>query len=287
MKKLRLSFILLSLFAFQFCFSQENTITKDTIGLNEVIIKKESNRKEIIGIIKKIKYNVRNNYNQGALNYLTEHFSVKDDKDTLVNRKMINNLDLKILSQSNIKSLLLDSPENPFHTDTSPYSRFQTTASNSDYWLALSIFYDSLHVLDFDFFDTSRSYKYQISKEEDITTVTFTANRYYSGYFSFNNTNYYLIRIAFKNTIPYDYYSWGYQNNSFGFEFKSQWKYNKVTILLDFTTTLGGKLLLRRLNALQELTQFQFKRYFPDSNRVIDQDKDIKFYTTLNMKFLE
>ena len=117
--------------------------------------------------------------------------------------------------------------------------------------------------------------------------MTFTANRFYSGYFSFNNTNYYLIRIAFKNTIPYDYYSWGYQNNSFGFEFKSQWKYNKVTILLDFTTTLGGKLLLRRLNALQELTQFQFKRYFPDSNRVIDQDKDIKFYTTLNMKFLE
>ena len=287
MKKLRLSFILLSLFTFQFCFSQENTITKDTIGLNEVIIKKESNRKEIIGIIKKIKYNVRNNYNQGALNYLTEHFSVKDDKDTLVNRKMINNLDLKILSQSNIKSLLLDSPENPFHTDTSPYSRFQTTASNSDYWLALSIFYDSLHVLDFDFFDTSRSYKYQISKEEDITTVTFTANRYYSGYFSFNNTNYNLIRIAFRNTKPFDWYYWGLEGNPQYFEFYSHWKYDKVTILLDFAETDKGRLLLTKLDAMEELTQFEFKRYFPGSKRVIDQDKNIKFYTTLNMRILE
>ena len=287
MKKFSPLFILLTLFLFQFCFSQENTITKDTIGLNEVIIKKESNRKEIKRIITKIKDNLWNNYNVGTLNYLTEHFSVKDDKDTLVNRKMVNNLDLKILSQSNIKSLLLDSPKNPFHTNTSPYSRFQTNASNSDYWLALSIFYDSLHVLEFDFFDTSRSYKYQISKEENITTVTFTANRYYSGYFSFNNSNYNLIRIAFKNTIPYDYYSWGYQNNSFNFEFKSQWKYNRVTILLDFTTTPEGKLLLAKLNAMQELTQFQFKRYFPDSNRVIDQDKNIKFYTTLNMRILE
>ena len=41
MKKLRLSFILLSLFTFQFCFSQENSIPKDTIGLHEVIIPKE------------------------------------------------------------------------------------------------------------------------------------------------------------------------------------------------------------------------------------------------------
>lgn len=287
MKKLCPLLILSNLFLFQFCFSQEKNLIKDTIGLNEVIIKKESNRKQIIAIIKKIKNNLRNNYDLNSHNYTTEHFSIKDDKDTLVNRKMINNLDFKILSQSNIKSLLLNSPKNPFHTDTSPYSRFQTSASNSDYWLALSIFYDSLHVLDFDFFDTSRSYKYKISKEEDITTVTFTAYRYYSGYFSFNNTNYNLIRIAFKNTIPYDYYSWGYQNNSMDFEFKSQWKYNRVTILLDFTTSQEGKLLLAKLNAMQELTQFEFKRYFPDSKRVIDQDRNIKFYTTLNMRILE
>ena len=287
MKKLCSIFIPVTLFILQFCFSQEKTVIKDTIGLNEVIIKKESNKNEIKRIITKIKYNLWNNYSEDALNYLTEHFSVKDDKDTLVNRKMINNLNLKILSQSNIKSLLLNSPKNPFHTDTSPYSRFQTSASNSDYWLALSIFYDSLHVLDFDFFDASRSYKYKISKEDDITKVTFTANRYYSGYFSFNNTNYNLIRIAFKNTIPYNYYSWGYQNNSFDFEFKSQWKYNKVTVLLDFTTTQEGRLLLTKCNAMQELTQFEFKRFLPDSNRIVDQDRNVKFYTTLNMRILE
>lgn len=285
MKKLYPLFVLL--FIFQFCFSQEKTIVRDTIGLNEVIIKKELNSKPILAIIKKIKFNLRNNYNLGTLNYLTEHFSVKDDKDTLMNRKMINNLDLKILSQSNIKSLLLNSPNNPFHTDTSPYSRFQTSASNSDYWLALSIFYSSLKVIDFDFFDTKRSYKYKISREEKITTVTFTSDQYYSGYFSFNNTNYNLIRIAFKNTNPYDYYSWGHQNNSSDFEFKSKWKYNRMTVLLDFGETEAGRLLLKKLDAMEELTQFEFKRYSTESNRVIDQDRNIKFYTYLNMRLLE
>ena len=71
------------------------------------------------------------------------------------------------------------------------------------------------------------------------------------------------------------------------FEFKSQWKYNRVTVLLNFITTQEGKLLLSKLNAMQELTQFQFKRYLPDSNRVIDQDRNIKFYTTLNMRILK
>jgi hypothetical protein len=287
MKKSYPLFIILTLFTFQFCFSQENTITKDTIGLNEVIIKKESNRKQIIAIIKKIKNNLRNNYDLNSHNYTTEHFSIKDHKDTLVNRKMINNLDLKILSQSNLESILLNSSKNPFHTNTSPYFRFEPSATNDNYWLALSIFYDSLHVLDFDFFDTSRSYKYQISKEENITTVTFTANRYYSGYFSFNNTNYNLIRIAFKNTQPYSYYINAYEGKKNNNVFESQWKYNRVTILLDFTTTPEGKLLLAKLNAMQELTQFQFKRYLLDPKRIVDQDKNIKFYTTLNMRILE
>lgn len=285
MKKL---FLLLIFFNyFQICYSQEINLMKDTIGLNEVIVKKESNRKEIISIIKKIKNNLRNNYDLNYQNYITEHFSLKDDKDTLINRKMINNLNLKILSYTNIKSNLLNSPNNPFHVDNSPYFRFQSSDSNSDYWLALSIFYDSLKVIDFDFFDTSRGYKYSISIEEEITTVKFSSSRYYSGYFSFNNINYNLIRIAFKNTIPYDYYSWGYHNNSMNFEFKSQWKYNRVTILLDFISTQEGKLLLSKLNAMQELTQFQFKRFLSDSNQIIDQDRNIKFYTTLSMKILE
>ena len=41
------------------------------------------------------------------------------------------------------------------------------------------------------------------------------------------------------------------------------------------------------ISRLQKDNDKLFKRYFPDSNRVIDQDKDIKFYTTLNMKYLE
>jgi hypothetical protein len=278
--------LLILLCSFQFCFSQKTDLAKDTIGLNEVIIKKESNRKEIIKIIKKIKYNLRNNYNLGALNYLTEHFSLKDDKDTLVNRKIVNNLDLKVLSQSNIKSILLDSPKNPFHTDTSPYYRFEPIATNNDHWLALLIFYDSLHVIDFDFFDASRGYKYKISREGDITKVNFTAKNYYSGYFSFNNTNYNLMRIAFKNTQPYSCYTDAYEGNERNIVFESQWKFNRVTILLDFKTTQEDKLLLTKLNAMQELTQFEFKKYLPDSKTVIDQGSNMKFYTTLNMRAL-
>lgn len=271
--------------SFQCCFSQERSIFKDTIGLNEVIVKKELNRKEIIEIIKKIKHNLKENYNLNPINYLTNHFSVKDEKDTLVNRKTINNLNAKYLNQTNIFSMLLDDPTNPFHTDTTPYSRFIPIAISSQYWLALSIFYDSLHVINFNFFENISNYTYKISKLDNVTKVTFTASRFYNGYFTFNNSNYNLIRIAFVNTKPYDYYSWGYEGNLF--EFESHWKYNKVTILLDFAETDEGKLLLTKLDAMEELTQFEFKRYLPNSKRVIDQGRNIKFYTTLNMRILE
>ncbi len=287
MKKLRPLLTLPILFAFQFCFSQENTIPKDTVGLHEVIIPKEVSRKEMRIILKKIKYNLTNNYHQGFKNYQTNHLSVKNDKDTLVNQKMLNKLDLRILNQSNLEQLLLGSPNNPFKTNTSPYSRFQTNDTNSNYWLALSIFYDSLHVLNFDFFDLSWNYKYKIIKVDNITTISFTASKYFSGNFSFNSTNYNLIQIDFKNTSPYHYNQYGYQNNSSEIEFESHWIYNNVSFLLDFKETPGGKLILAKLDAMQELTQFEFKRYLPQPKRVIDQDKNIKFYTILNMKILE
>jgi hypothetical protein len=287
MKKLRPLITLPILFAFQFCFSQENSIPKDTIGLHEVIIPKEVSRKEMKTILKKIKYNLNNNYYQGFKNYQTNHLSVKNDKDTLVNQKTVNNLDLRILSQSNLEQLLLNSPNNPFKTNTSLYSRFQTNNINSNYWLALSIFYDSLHVLNFDFFDLSWNYKYKIIKVGNITTVSFTASKYFSGNFSFNNTNYNLIQIDFKNTSPYYYNQYGLQNNSSEIEFESHWIYNNVSFLLDFKETPEGKLILAKLDAMQELTQFEFKRYLPQPKRVIDQDKNIKFYTILNMKILE
>ena len=287
MKKIRPLLTLPILFAFQFCFSQENTIPKDTVGLHEVIIPKEVSRKEMRIILKKIKYNLTNNYHQGFKNYQTNHLSVKNDKDTLVNQKMLNKLDLRILNQSNLEQLLLGSPNNPFKTNTSPYSRFQTNDTNSNYWLALSIFYDSLHVLNFDFFDLSWNYKYKIIKVDNITTISFTASKYFSGNFSFNSTNYNLIQIDFKNTSPYHYNQYGYQNNSSEIEFESHWIYNNVSFLLDFKETPGGKLILAKLDAMQELTQFEFKRYLPQPKRVIDQDKNIKFYTILNMKILE
>jgi hypothetical protein len=284
MKKLISLFILI--FAFQFCFSQEINMTKDTIGLHEVVIAKGSNKKLIRQFVKQIRRNLRENYNLGNVNYLTNHLFVKDDKDTLVKHKMLNNLIIKVLNKFEIHSMLLDDPKNPFHADISPYTRFETSVPNYDHGLALRVYYDSLPVSDFDFFENISNYEYKISKLDSITTVTFIGAKFYSGYFSFNTTNYNLIRIVFKNTKPYDWYSWGLEGNPQQLEFNSQWKCNKLTILLDFKEMENGRLLLKKLDAMEELTQFEFKRYFPGSKRVIDQDSNIKFYTTLSMRLL-
>ena len=171
MNKLISVTLLLFIFAVQFCFSQETKMEKDTITLKEVVIKKRPSRKEMKLIIEKIKYNLRENYNKGSVNYLMSHFSVKNNKDTLINRKTINNLDIKVLNQFNIHSMLLNDPKNSFNIDTSPYARFEPKITSNDHWLALSIFYDSLHVTDFDFFDMSRDYEYQIIKETAAFSV--------------------------------------------------------------------------------------------------------------------
>lgn len=278
--------IVILLFIFQFCFSQETNSSKDTISLNEVVIAKGNNRKEVIKIIEKIKKNLRENYETENVNYITNYFSLHNKTDTLVNRKMLNSLKIKTLNYRNISWMLNGDPKNPFHRDTSPYFVFEPTSSEN-HWLALSIFYDSLKVIDFDFFDINKFYKYNISISGNVTTVRFTASKYYSGYFSFNNTNYNLIRIAFKNTKPYDYYVNGHSRIIDSYlEFISQWSYNKVTILLDFTETDKGRLLLKKLDAMQELTKFKSTR-FDYTNRIIAQDYNSKFYTTLNMRILE
>lgn len=278
MKKLYLSLILI--FCLQITYSQ------DTINnLNEVVvIRKESNRKEMIAILKKIKYNLRENYEQGNVNYLTNHFAIKDNKDTLINRRMLNSLNIKVLSKNNIKWMLNNDSNNSFNADISAYSRFEPEITE-DHWFAFLTYYNSLNVIDFDFFNISNNYKYQISKDSDITTVKFTASRFHSGYFTFNNKNYNLIRIAFMNTKPYDFYVYGWQGNDKHLEFTTKWKYNKEIIKLDFTETDSEKLLLANLDAMQELINFDFTRY-NESKRIIDKDINLKFYTTLQMKII-
>lgn len=265
-------------------FGLQNSYCQDTIHLKDVAISdKKSNRKEIKTILEKIRYNLRKNYNLGNVDYASKHFSVKDNSDTLVNRVMLNHLDIKVLDQFYIHYMLLDDPKNPFHTDTSPYFNYQP---HSDSWLSLSIFYDSLHVIDFDFFHLSYNYKYEISKIDDVTTVQFTADKYFCGYFTFNNKNFNLIRIAFKNTKPYKCYSDSSPRNSIYKQFESEWNYNKVTILLDFKEIDNGRLLLEKLSAMQELTNFAYRRYGVN-NTIIAQDPNSKFYTTLSMRLIE
>jgi hypothetical protein len=267
-------------------FTLQNSYGQDTIQLKDVVISdKKTNRKEIKTILEKIRYNLRKNYNLGYVDYATKHFSVKDNSDTLVNRTMINRLDIKTLDQFYIHYILLDDPKNPFHTDTSPYFNYQP---HNDSWLSLSIFYDSLHVIDFDFFHLSYNYRYEISKIGDVTTVQFTADKYFCGYFTFNNKNFNVIRIAFKNTKPYKCYSDSSPRNSIYKqpEFESEWNYNKVTVLLDFKEMDNGRLLLKKLSAMQKLTNFEYRRYSVN-NTIIVQDTNSKFYTTLNMHLLE
>lgn len=287
MIKLRPHLFLTIILSLQFCFSQEKSISNDTIGLHEVIVPRDINRKEMKIILKNIRYNLIYNYHQGYnKNYQTNLLSIKNDSDTLVNSKKINNMDVKNLSQSNLERLFLYTPNNSFKMYILPYSKFETEDSKSNHWLALSIFYDSLHVLNFDFFDLSWNYKYKMIKVGNVTTVYFKANKYFSGDFSFNNTNYRLIQIDFKNSSPYNFNQYGYQNNSSEYEFESHWIYNKVSFQLNFKETHEGKLIVEKLDAMQEITQFKYKRYLPNPQRVIDQDKNIKFYTTLNMRLL-
>lgn len=279
MKKLYLSLLLV------FCL--QTTYCQDTINnLNEVVvIRKECNRKEMIAILKKIKYNLRENYEQGNVNYLTNHFVLKDNKDTLVNRRMLNSLNIKVLSKNNIQYMLNNDSNNSFNADISAYSRFEPEITE-DHWFAFLSYYDSLNVVDFDFFNISNDYKYQISKETDITTVKFTSSRLHSGYFTFNSNNYNLIRIVFMNTKPYNFYVYGWQGNERHLEFTTKWNYNKKIIKLDFTETNKGKLLLVKLDAMEELTNFEFKRY-NESKKMIDNGINMKFYTTLQMKIIQ
>lgn len=281
------SFIIfcISFFSIQASVSQKIGI-KDSIILNEVVVQKEISRRKIKEILKKINYNLKNNYYLGTKNYTTEYSTIKNSKDTLLNHKGLLNLDTYILHQKNLENLFLNSSNILFNKSITAFSRFEPSNSANN-WLALSLFYDSLHVLNFDFFDINWGYKYKIVTVGNVSTVKFTASKYFTGQFSFDKLSYNLIQIDFHNTNPYYYNIHGLANDLIGIEFESKWKYNKVSIQLDFKEILNNKLVIEKVNAMQELTEFQFKRYSIDSKSVIDRSKNISFTCNLKMKFLE
>ena len=185
-----------------------------------------------------------------------------------------------MLTQRNLKLMLLSNYQDPFHVDVSPYFAYEPTVTE-DHWLALSIYYDSMKVIDFDFFYPTKNYNYEIIRaDENTTTVKFHAHRFYEGYFTFNTKNFHLTRVAFKNTEPYFIY------NRFESDFISRWKYNRVTVKLDFRDNAQGKLFLYNLDAMQELTNFRSKR-LGSSGRVVERHDNLHFYSTLNMKQVE
>ena len=267
-------FYLLILFSLQTGFAQDTIVHLKAVDVKNI---------KIATILKKIKYELRENYSQENTDYFIKQFSIRDNIDTLVDRKNSKKLNLKTLDKRNLQLMLTGNKQDPFHNDTSSYFAYEPTVTE-DHWLALSIYYDSMKVIDFDFFNTiNYHYNYEIIKDdENSTTVKFSADRYYTGYFTYNNKNFHLIRIAFKNTKPY-YYSVISMRSS---EFISQWKYNNVTIKLDFKDDIHDKLFLDNLDAMQELTNFYCKR-FDDQGKKISQFEDLSFYSTLSMRFIQ
>jgi hypothetical protein len=275
------------LLIFAFLFFQVNYAQDSlkTNSLDEVKITKKISKKVVKGIIGKILDNLRNNYETDSRNYHIKHFSVKNNNDTLINKAKPVFFKIKNLTQKNIAEELRGNYSNSFYVDVSPYSSYEPDL-DSTHWLAMSIFYDSMKVIDFDFFKYFSTYDYTLIDNGESKTIKFYAKLYYEGYFTYDK-NYNIQRIIFKSTKKYDYYVLGHVKNPQNYlEFKSDWEYNKVAIKLDFEITSSNKLLLSSLSSMQELTNFKYSR-FNEFGRRIGGDSGIKFYTTFQMNLLK
>jgi hypothetical protein len=265
------------------------TYSQDSLKINQledVTISKKVSKKTIRSIISKILINLKNNYETDSYNYFTKHISVKDYRDTLVNKVKPISFQIKNLTKKNVNEVFRGNYSNSCFIDVSPYFDYESQFDTTNHWLAMSIFNDSMKVIDFNFFNYISDYEYILTQDGDLRTIRFNGSSLYEGYFTYDR-NYNINRIIFKNSGRNNFGTTGHSSEyKDGLEFKSNWVYNKEAMKLDFEVTEKGKLLLSSLSAFQEITNFKYTRYSTDGQRV-SGDSHVKFYTTFQMNLLK
>ncbi|HFG0566848.1 hypothetical protein LIS90_12330 [Flavobacterium psychrophilum] len=226
-------------------------IAQNLIQLDEVIINNNFNSKQVI---KKIKKSLIKNSKQGESKYILLQNST-NYYDTIVNKKEVINLEIKSYENNFTKKVLSTINKSPNKTDSLFYKFTEIETPN--HWISNMPIIKNINIINLDFLKNSKNYSFSLSKGAKFSIIKFWSNEY-TGEFQYNNKNYNISFLKYKNTIPHS--NSQVNKNKFNKAFESEWIEKTEDVNLVFSE-FENKIILDSMIIFEEIEGFEFKKY--------------------------
>lgn len=268
------------LFVFLFLTSWNAQAQIDDTDLEEIVIDKLS-RTSIIDIIKKVRNQMYNNYDNNNYNYLINHKASINDTAQLLQSQTVFDVSINLKSKKINKSIVKDS-RNTVAMDTVFFNRYSGNDSPM-YWLTEVVIRKYVNVPELDFFNNFKDYSFERKKTADGQyIIEFYSEQFYEGYFQYDK-NFNLKKMEFVLLKPYIIDHSQSKNGKFMFE--KNWIYKKENVSITFDTSKDGKNFVDELKASEEIQDYNFTR-FDSKGGVVIKDIDLDFKSNLIFKKL-
>ncbi len=268
------------LFVFLFLTSWNARAQIDDTDLEEIVIDKLS-RTSIIDIIKKVRNQMYNNYDNNNYNYLVNHKASINDTAQLLQSQTVFDVSINLKSKKINKSIVKDS-RNTVAMDTVFFNRYSGNDSPM-YWLTEVVIRKYVNVPELDFFNNFKDYSFERKKTADGQyIIEFYSEQFYEGYFQYDK-NFNLKKMEFVLLKPYIIDHSQSKNGKFMFE--KNWIYKKENVSITFDTSKDGKNFVDELKASEEIQDYNFTR-FDSKGGVVIKDIDLDFKSNLIFKKL-
>lgn len=268
------------LFVFLFLTSWNARAQIDDTDLEEIVIDKLS-RTSIIDIIKKVRNQMYNNYDNNNYNYLVNHKASINDTAQLLQSQTVFDVSINLKSKKINKSIVKDS-RNTVAMDTVFFNRYSGNDSPM-YWLTEVVIRKYVNVPELDFFNNFKDYSFERKRTADGQyIIEFYSEQFYEGYFQYDK-NFNLKKMEFVLLKPYIIDHSQSKNGKFMFE--KNWIYKKENVSITFDTSKDGKNFVDELKASEEIQDYNFIR-FDSKGGVVIKDIDLDFKSNLIFKKL-
>ncbi len=205
------------LFVFLFLTSWNARAQIDDTDLEEIVIDKLS-RTSIIDIIKKVRNQMYNNYDNNNYNYLVNHKASINDTAQLLQSQTVFDVSINLKSKKINKSIVKDS-RNTVAMDTVFFNRYSGNDSPM-YWLTEVVIRKYVNVPELDFFNNFKDYSFERKRTADGQyIIEFYSEQFYEGYFQYDK-NFNLKKMEFVLLKPYIIDHSQSKNGKFMFEKK-------------------------------------------------------------------
>lgn len=254
------------------------SLGQDTLKLKEVVVVKsyKSNAKKIF---KKIKKQLKNNFETTERKYRINEISIYNQKDTLIYKDAHYNFNIKSLDD-NFSKKIIEDEENIIFRNENFFKKYNEFRDSPEFWISNILYIKSLKVLNYDILKNYSKYELDISYDDDVIYVKFHSTDMYSGYLICDRNTFNIKKIFFKNSIQYPFTQL-FSDNGKKKGLKS-WNYLVESLTIEFETNQLNQLYIKSFSNNEVINDYFYERY-DKKDEVIFKEGPFNFNSTVKI----